>query len=260
MTLRLLGGTTAQWAAASTRVLAAREIGLETTIRNFKVGDGVTPWSELPYWITEGGGGSPVEGIEDVPGLQEALDALANEDGALDAGLSSLSGTVASRWPVTAIYDALLEVDSERPPVDTNQRVMWPVSREPSVAVAGGVLTPTLGGAPVNAGPNDTYDPKPDIFQHTLTGNVQIANLLAAGGGALGAADAGRTGYFQLTQDGTGGRGVTIDGASHYTLLGVALGGGGALPIQTAAGAITVVMFHIVSPSLVHLVISNPVT
>lgn len=32
-------------------ILEDGEIGLDKTIRNFKVGDGVTTWSALPYWI-----------------------------------------------------------------------------------------------------------------------------------------------------------------------------------------------------------------
>ena len=42
------GGTAAQWAASS-RILLAREIGVETDTGYIKVGDGVSTWAELPY-------------------------------------------------------------------------------------------------------------------------------------------------------------------------------------------------------------------
>ena len=41
--------TTANWEYVNP-VLANGEVGYDTTIRNFKVGDGVTVWSGLPYW------------------------------------------------------------------------------------------------------------------------------------------------------------------------------------------------------------------
>ena len=42
------GGTAAQWATSS-RILLAREIGVETDTGYIKVGDGVSTWAELPY-------------------------------------------------------------------------------------------------------------------------------------------------------------------------------------------------------------------
>lgn len=53
-TIRLRGGTAAQWSSANP-ILAAREVGLETDTRKIKIGDGVTAWNSLPY--IEGGGG-----------------------------------------------------------------------------------------------------------------------------------------------------------------------------------------------------------
>jgi hypothetical protein len=47
--VRPAGDTSANWAAGNP-VLAPREIGLELDTRRFKVGDGVTPWTSLPYF------------------------------------------------------------------------------------------------------------------------------------------------------------------------------------------------------------------
>ncbi|WP_242095413.1 hypothetical protein [Sphingomonas sp. CROZ-RG-20F-R02-07] len=49
---QLAGYPAAAW-AASTFVLLAREVGLETDTRRFKVGDGVTPWNSLPYAVAD---------------------------------------------------------------------------------------------------------------------------------------------------------------------------------------------------------------
>jgi len=46
------GGTAAEWTAANP-VLRVREFGIETDTRSFKVGDGVTPWSSLAYFIPD---------------------------------------------------------------------------------------------------------------------------------------------------------------------------------------------------------------
>lgn len=52
------GGTAAEWMAANP-ILRAREMGLETDTRKFKVGDGLHSWSQLAYW---GGSGSGADG------------------------------------------------------------------------------------------------------------------------------------------------------------------------------------------------------
>jgi hypothetical protein len=49
-------GTSDRWSALDP-VLAAGEIGYETDTIKFKIGDGTTPWSSLPYFSTTSGGG-----------------------------------------------------------------------------------------------------------------------------------------------------------------------------------------------------------
>jgi hypothetical protein len=43
-------GSASQWTTANT-VLAAGEIGFETDTSKFKIGDGVTEWNDLPYFV-----------------------------------------------------------------------------------------------------------------------------------------------------------------------------------------------------------------
>lgn len=47
--IRPRGDTAANW-ATNNPTLALRELGLETDTEQFKIGDGVTAWTSLPYW------------------------------------------------------------------------------------------------------------------------------------------------------------------------------------------------------------------
>jgi hypothetical protein len=48
--LRMRGGTAAEWTAANP-VLLAREFGIETDTRRLKMGDGITAWASLAYFL-----------------------------------------------------------------------------------------------------------------------------------------------------------------------------------------------------------------
>jgi len=48
--IQLRRGTESQWASSSDAILASGEIGFETDTNNFKIGNGETPWGELPYF------------------------------------------------------------------------------------------------------------------------------------------------------------------------------------------------------------------
>lgn len=47
------GNTSTQWALLNP-ILLAGEIGIETDTRKVKHGDGITHWSDLPYWHNGG--------------------------------------------------------------------------------------------------------------------------------------------------------------------------------------------------------------
>lgn len=51
-TIRLLRGTSAQW-AASNPILESGEQGFETDTRRYKIGDGFSRWSELDDYLPE---------------------------------------------------------------------------------------------------------------------------------------------------------------------------------------------------------------
>lgn len=58
--LQLRGDTSFAWSATNP-VLAAREMALETDTDQFKIGDGVTAWNDLPYGGIQGIGGADGE-------------------------------------------------------------------------------------------------------------------------------------------------------------------------------------------------------
>lgn len=64
-TLQLRGDTAAAWTAANP-ILNARELALETDTGQFKIGDGVTNWTVLPY------GG--IQGLQGVGGTNGSPD------------------------------------------------------------------------------------------------------------------------------------------------------------------------------------------
>lgn len=51
--IQLRHDTAANWAANSTVVLLAGELGFETDTNKFKIGDGVKTWAELPYAVKD---------------------------------------------------------------------------------------------------------------------------------------------------------------------------------------------------------------
>jgi len=59
-------GTALQWTTANP-ILAEGEMGLETNTKQFKIGDGVLAWNELPYGGIQGNVGP--QGIQGIPGL-----------------------------------------------------------------------------------------------------------------------------------------------------------------------------------------------
>jgi hypothetical protein len=56
--LQFRRGTSAKWTAVNP-VLAAGEMGIESNTNLFKIGDGVTSWTSLPYGGLQGPAGAP---------------------------------------------------------------------------------------------------------------------------------------------------------------------------------------------------------
>lgn len=77
-TIRHRRGTAAQWSASS-RKLAEGEIGYETDTNKFKMGDGVSTWGELEYFVNEADVAEVIDGAvaDKVPPAVTAL--LAND-------------------------------------------------------------------------------------------------------------------------------------------------------------------------------------
>jgi len=70
VTFKLKRGHSVEWIAKNP-ILAAGEPGVERDTGRLKIGDGTTPWNELPYSVGGGGGGEPgPEGPEGPQGPQ----------------------------------------------------------------------------------------------------------------------------------------------------------------------------------------------
>lgn len=94
------GDTAAAWTYANP-TLMEREVGWETDTLRFKLGDGVTPWSELPYvGFGGGGGGGAVTSVNGRVG-----DVVLNKT---DVGLSSVNNTSDAAKPISAATQAAL--------------------------------------------------------------------------------------------------------------------------------------------------------
>ena len=81
-TILLRRGTSVEWASKNP-ILAAGEAGVDLTLNQFKIGDGVTPWSSLAFQSGGGGGGSASWGgitgtLANQTDLQNALNGKAN--------------------------------------------------------------------------------------------------------------------------------------------------------------------------------------
>ena len=76
--IQLRGGTMAQWATANP-ILASREPAIETDTGKMKIGNGSTPWNDLPYGISFIELGADASEIQ--RGLVEAADDLEMQNG-----------------------------------------------------------------------------------------------------------------------------------------------------------------------------------
>ena len=136
VSIRVRRGTTTQW-NASTNVLAAGEIGLDTTLGKIKIGNGSALWQALPYFSV-----APSEllsltqeyisdTILDGTGLDKSFNAgtgkltlsvdstIANKT-YVDTAVSSLSGTAAETYIPLSLYGnpegvATLGIDGKIP-------------------------------------------------------------------------------------------------------------------------------------------------
>ncbi|TVM35605.1 hypothetical protein DQK91_02775 [Oceanidesulfovibrio marinus] len=76
-TIQIRRDTAGNWSVVDP-VLASGEIGHETDTRKSKIGDGVTPWNQLSYWVNPSGSG---DGLGDMLASIYDIDS----DGVVDA-------------------------------------------------------------------------------------------------------------------------------------------------------------------------------
>lgn len=92
-------GTTAEWAAADP-ILMAAEPCIDTTLNKFKIGDGVSRWSQLEYiqnmaatsqeWSNTSNGSFP----SSVQTPEEAINYLSNEQSSTQVRVTALEAEI----------------------------------------------------------------------------------------------------------------------------------------------------------------------
>ena len=85
---QIRGDTAEQWAEKNTKLLV-REIGYDSTNRRLKVGDGKTPWKELPYLTT--GGSENALSAEQGKKLKSLVDTNSSKLTELDTRISEVA-------------------------------------------------------------------------------------------------------------------------------------------------------------------------
>jgi hypothetical protein len=84
--------TTTRWQQINP-VLAEAELGIETDTGKAKLGDGVTTWNSLPYWVPDGAGSGPtVEVINNLTSTDTDKALSAAQGKALNDGKLALAG------------------------------------------------------------------------------------------------------------------------------------------------------------------------
>ena len=94
--------TAAAWTAANP-VLASGEMGIETNTNQFKIGDGATPWDDLPYGGIAGGPGAtgPI-GASGATGIQGPIGASGATGSTGPVGPVGATGSTGSTGPIGA--------------------------------------------------------------------------------------------------------------------------------------------------------------
>jgi hypothetical protein len=95
-------GTAAEWTARNTLLLPG-EVGLETDTQKLKIGDGVTRWQSLGYWVAGSPNASAVQ--DDDPRLSDARE----WSGETVSQAEAEAGTAATRraWTALRVFQAV---------------------------------------------------------------------------------------------------------------------------------------------------------
>ncbi len=95
--MNIVMGTSAEWAAATGRILLMGQLGYESTTDVLKVGDGVSAWSALP--AVGASGGAAWGAISGTLGAQADLSAAL--DTKVDVGGATMTGLLVTAAPAT---------------------------------------------------------------------------------------------------------------------------------------------------------------
>jgi len=199
-TMQFRRGTAAQW-TSSNPVLADGEFGWEKDTAEFKIGNGVTAWNALGYWISDVSGHThPANQISDSTTLGRQLLAIvdaAAARAAIGAGTSNLAlGTTASTAMAGNKTFSFAEITgslgtSQLPPLAINE--VTPVASQAAMLA----LTAQRGDMAIRTDTGETYALSTDS-------PTTLADWLKVAAAGTVSSVAGRQGAVVLTKSDVG--------------------------------------------------------
>jgi len=102
--------TEANWTSVNP-ILALGEIGISTDVKKFKVGDGVSTWAQLTYYVTSNGSGvSDYESLTSKPSINSVV--LGGNKTSANLGLASTAELTTTNGNVTTVTTKVGNIDT----------------------------------------------------------------------------------------------------------------------------------------------------
>lgn len=102
--------TEANWTSVNP-ILALGEIGISTDVKKFKVGDGVSTWAQLTYYVTSSGSGvSDYESLTSKPSINSVV--LGGNKTSANLGLASTAELTTTNGNVTTVTTKVGNIDT----------------------------------------------------------------------------------------------------------------------------------------------------
>lgn len=186
--LQFRRGTTAEWSNANT-VLAAGELGLETSTSQFKIGNGTTAWNSLGYGGIQGPRGNTgsvgglLSGTVSAPSLAFASDISSGFylPGASNVGFAT-SGVERMRFGSNVVFQAPMRARIITSNISATSATVEFVSNDGIYYTLGNTgfnaLTLTFPG-------NNVAPGSFNVFRNTTGTNMSIALTYSGGGSGI---------------------------------------------------------------------------
>lgn len=136
-------GTTAQWTAANT-LLAEGELGYDTDLKKFKIGDGTTTWNALSFFESGSSGAVDIQNDSDwivtnfksIVDFDSDLNVLSQADSDLAIRVAVLEGSTAGTVDIKADSDWIATNFTLKVDADSDKRILRETDSDLAVRVA----------------------------------------------------------------------------------------------------------------------------